>query len=692
MEYTNNLCNAFINSLNSDSNVRRQAEDYLNSIILDVSALEILFQLLLNNQIQSNIKLCICTFIKNYVNRYINHDSQDSMKDVSKVMTNEAVNYFKSNTFVLLQNLQAPYSTQIQEWINIIYRANRGYRIIWPDLVTNLHAILNNKNYLQSLEIYQLIANFTVRYTEEVSSNRLFEEILDCLKICQTMTDDLVYHLTIVQNIIQSLQQQQSYDSEKESSLKHCCKLIKFVIVIAYNFCYQDFCEYFEDNLVTWINILLSTCNLCLSLNTKEAYEVNEASLKFINKLFFMYYTDIDAHTNKFLAPMWTMVEKLNTKNPLLEKITSEVIEFFKCSLNNRIFNLQPEHVNILITNLVFPNLTISQKEIEDYEDNPISFMKGEIEESDEFCNKSLSINLLKILNGKNELLLSSSIKPYYNECLIQYNQNPTKLWSKKIEAINLIFSTVIETFSTYSGASNIKISEEELSTLMNEIVIKELSSIESNKLIKIYSFKFLIYFRNQIPNHWFDSLIDILISLISKNDNVYTFGALLSLEKILMMKNPKNFKEYKITNELNSNNLLLKILNGIHPEMVKYNEQAMKCFFKSISLATDDNLKSIMQGLQNTLLEVYKILLVLKSENYNAEFNYQLFESTAFLLRKFYIYDHGAYKIFREEINVILSSCFTNNLTDLWNYVFQIYSCELCIDKEFTNTQSVIF
>lgn len=76
------------------------------------------------------------------------------------------------------------------------------------------------------------------------------------------------------------------------------------------------------------------------------------------------------------------------------------------------------------------------------------------------------------------------------------------------------------------------KISDEELSTLTQEIVIKELQSTEYSKIIKIFAFKFLVYFRNQIPQDWYPSIVDILFKLIATNDELYVNGCLLVLDK----------------------------------------------------------------------------------------------------------------------------------------------------------------
>lgn len=63
---------------------------------------------------------------------------------------------------------------------------------------------------------------------------------------------------------------------------------------------------------------------------------------------------------------------------------------------------------------------------------------------------KANAINLLKNLNAQLSELYDKVIKPHYTQLLINYKNNPKQNWKDKIIAINLIFSSIIEVFSTH--------------------------------------------------------------------------------------------------------------------------------------------------------------------------------------------------------------------------------------------------
>lgn len=53
------------------------------------------------------------------------------------------------------------------------------------------------------------------------------------------------------------------------------------------------------------------------------------------------------------------------------------------------------------------------------------------------------------MINRHYETFYDSIIKPSFWNLLAEYNQNPKELWANKIVAINMIFSTVIQNFSS---------------------------------------------------------------------------------------------------------------------------------------------------------------------------------------------------------------------------------------------------
>lgn len=293
-------------------------------------------------------------------------------------MSKESIAYFKENIFVFFdENIAIEIKALVREWINVIYTANKGYRIIWHDLVDKLHIILQRKNYKVSSEIYELLATITCRYTQEISSNRLIEEILNCNNIYSTMTNDALTILVNKDTLI------------KEGNFAFYLAILKKILIITYNFNYQDYNEFIEENLEDWMKILFNTCTISLDTpTTQEAIELNTQSLKVINHWTGNYYEDIKKYCMNFQEPLWNMMNKLDVSNQKIEKLVFEVIDFYKISFMHKLVNFDLEKVNYIINKLVFPNLMLGENEVDDFNNDKLAFLKSEIEEVEDQSGK----------------------------------------------------------------------------------------------------------------------------------------------------------------------------------------------------------------------------------------------------------------------------------------------------------------
>lgn len=293
-------------------------------------------------------------------------------------MNDNSVQYFKSSVLSIIEVADKQLTGLIREWINIIYKNNKGYSIIWPELAQSLNMLLIKKNYNLSNEIYELLATITQRYTEELQSDRLITEILDCMCICDIMFNDMI---SISQNLSSLL---------SSNELPLYMNIMKNCLTICYNFNYQDFPEYFEDHLDNWIKILLSCCSIALNCNNEIVVTTNIQCLKIINLYYNSYLSDITNYKQQFLAPLWSFlpsIEKIDN-----ESLVIEVIEFYKIILLHNIEKLNENNINIILEKLVFPYLKLSNKDIDEYENDQVAFMRQEIEEVEDFSCKFLYI------------------------------------------------------------------------------------------------------------------------------------------------------------------------------------------------------------------------------------------------------------------------------------------------------------
>lgn len=239
-------------------------------------------------------------------------------------------------------------------------------------------------------------------------------------------------------------------------------------------------------------------------------------------------------------------------------------------------------------------------------------------------------------------------------------------------------------------GATKIKITQDELSYLIREVVMVEIdiNNQQSNDIIKVFAFKFLIYFRQQIPKDWLPMLVGSMLNLLSSENELFINGSLLVLEKFLYMRdlntNTNLFEEV-----VNNPEILGSLVNSLIAIVSKnLNQFAMKCLYKTISLVRKEYYGNIAKNIFMSLREILKLNI----ENpVNDEYNYFNFETIAFCLRNFHAHSNETYREMKSDINNILNSILERQIIDLQGYLFQIYSLELYLDGEFNDMIKVI-
>ena len=235
-------------------------------------------------------------------------------------------------------------------------------------------------------------------------------------------------------------------------------------------------------------------------------------------------------------------------------------------------------------------------------------------------------------------------------------------------------------------GVSEILISTEDLANYLKVVFIDEFENAayaKSNNLVKIYSLKFLLYFRQQIPLNWLGSTIKLLLDLCDFKNEILLNASILTLEKILHMKDSnqqKNVCEEALQDKEIFNKLMQKLFEILN---TKLNVLTIKCLLRSLILCPIayivPNLSSIITLFNHLLKEVIKNSL-------EDQFNYFFFETIALIMRK--LSSNNAYDALesfqnslQEYLNFIITntnSSISSKINDLFSYVFQIIALQI--------------
>ena len=660
---------------------------------MDVNTLTTFFSYILDKNEQINLRISASIFLKNYIQDYFYDSSNNAILNKHKIMDENSKAYFKENILQLLLNIDNNLLPHIIEMIKIVVQNANGYLVIWPNLMNFIGDVLNKHDMSKSKFIYQLITKIIKRYHLESKSQPLFREIINTMKyICQPMTEDALNIIKFFNNYNQN--------NKNDELMIQCLQMMNKIMSIFYSLNYQDFPEFFEDHLEEWITILNDTVllpNKNSNMNTINknlldlVIKLKAKTLKNINLYYYNYYEDVKNYIQQFSSSVWTVMCTCKT-NDNFSKLMKELLDFFKCGFQmRRMNNLNMDQLNQIIENIILPNMVLSEKEKEEFLDNPVEFLKIEFEEYDMSSNKYFSINLLQLIISNYPDVNKQIIVPKINSFLEEYNKDHIKNYNKKLVVIHLLFASCIKTFAQRYGVTELNPNSvyTDIESLINEIFIKEFQNYKSPAIIQTYSLKFLSTFRLQISDkNKLGQIILMLIEILNNCGEVTQYACLLCLDLILNMRDIKTRQSTTmeiVNNEKIFNKLISSLLNFI---IKNTNIFAMRCFFRTIKLTQEQKLQSLAESINTSIDTILQ--LIIKNPQID-EFNYYFFETCALIMKKFVVNNNNnidltLVKKFEKSIINDLNLILQNNITDLLGYTFQLFAYYLFISNDNNN------
>lgn len=203
-----------------------------------------------------------------------------------------------------------------------------------------------------------------------------------------------------------------------------------------------------------------------------------------------------------------------------------------------------PRHIQLLSSDqiiqnicekIILPNMQAREDDEELFEDEPLEFIRKDLEGSDADTRRRAASELARGMTTYFEAQLTPLFLNYITSCLQQYAQNPSN-WKMKDTAVHTFMAIAMKGTMTQHGVSQIN-----QNVNIQEFYAKHCQSdftANTNPMVLVGQIKFLIVFRNQL--NVFDHLATLLLTLMShQNTLVHTYAA-ICLEKYMALKNQK--------------------------------------------------------------------------------------------------------------------------------------------------------
>ncbi|XBW35603.1 hypothetical protein QEN19_001177 [Hanseniaspora menglaensis] len=636
----------------------------------------VLLSLLSSPSAANDIKLAAAITFKNLVKKkWIDIDGRHLLADVDLI---------RSNIIDCMVQLPPILKSQVGEAISII--AESDFPEFWPNLIPELVNKLSVVEFDKNLGVLTVAHEVFKRWRVLPRSDELFLEILKVLSEFQ----DVFMKLFI------AVDEQIDLNRNNSDILKVLFENMHLLIEIYYDLNCQDIPEFFEEHMEQGFGIILKYLNyqneiLEPLVDLDEDEDDSEITILIkcrcsIQELLYLYsskYCDVfGSLIGKFVETTWDLLSTMKplSKNDLLVCNSMEFLSSV-ARINDfaSIFNNENGHLNLLLEKIILPNLMLHQSDLELFEDDPIEFVRRDLEGSDIDTRRRACTDFLKVLKRKNLVEVTQISISHVNNFLNLYKQNPAQNWKYKDLAIYFYLAIAVEGQVTAFGCVETN-SYVDVIEFFKENIAGDLSKFDSkvNPIILVDAIKYIYVFRNQVGKDNIKTILPFLATFLT-NDNyvVYTYAA-VTLERILSMRESRTSTKFIFEKQdlagaaepLITNLFKLILKDSSKPEKLAENEFLMKSIYKICSIAQDS-----LGDFSNVVMkELIQILNLIKSNPSNPRFTHYTFEAIGINVKNQIVDSNNIGKII-ELITPMILNFLADDITEFIPYSFQLLS-----------------
>ncbi|SMN18045.1 similar to Saccharomyces cerevisiae YGL238W CSE1 Nuclear envelope protein that mediates the nuclear export of importin alpha (Srp1p) [Maudiozyma saulgeensis] len=574
-------------------------------------------------------RLAGALFFKNFLKRKWVDENGNHLLSVS------SVELIKKEIIPLMISLPANLQIQIGEAISII--ADSDFPTRWPGFLDDLVSRLSPDNMILNKGVLIVAHSIFKRWRPLFRSDDLF------LEIKLVLDKFTIPFLSLLETVDKQI-------DENKNNTPHLTLLFDVLLVLIklyYDFNCQDIPEFFEDNIQQGMGILhkyLSYSNTLLEdpddpENTSIVTKVKSA-IQEVVQLYTTRYDDVfSPMVNGFIEITWSLLTSTSDE-PKYDILVSKSLAFLTAVSRNpkyfEMFNNQ-EAMNNLTEQVILPNVTLRESDVELFEDDPIEYIRRDLEGSDTDTRRRACTDFLNELKEKNETLVTNTFMIHMKKFFEQYQSNPTEYWKYKDLYVFLFTTLAITGNITSAGVSttNPQLNVVEFFTVQ---IIPDLTGNVANNILKVDAIKFIYMFRNQLSKNQLIEILPLLANFLTSDEYVvYTYAA-VTIERILSIRESVSSPNFIFSkNDISSSaemllgnliNLIMK--QGTVPEKLAENEFLMKAIFRVLQTA-EDTIQGSFPTLLNQLISIINIIVKNPS---NPRFSHYTFESVGCLLR----------------------------------------------------------
>lgn len=465
-------------------------------------------------------------------------------------------------------------------------------------------------------------------------------------------------------------------NSGNKEALKGWFETLSLLVRIFYDMSSHDVPPIFEENLASICELLhkyLSYTNPLLATDDDDEVSIIDTVRADICEALELYTIKYDEDFSKYCGPfitnVWELLSNIGQETKY-DIIVSKALHFLTAVASTREhaenFN-NPDTLSQIVEKVILPNVALRESDIELFEDEPIEFIRRDLEGSDTDSRRRSATDFLRKLQEKFEDLVTNVVSRYINHYLTQGKTD----WKAKDTAIYLFISIAAK--GSVTAAQGVKT----VNPLVNVVdffqqnIAVDLMAEGGEPIPKVDAIKYLHTFRSQLSkDQWRDAFPHLVKNIGSDNYVIYTYAA-IAVERLLFLTDDSGIQVFTrgdvegFANEL-LERLFVLIERESTPAKLQENEFLMRCVMR-ILIAIKDGASAILDGVLQHLIAITNVM---KQNPSNPRFYYYHFEALGALVR--YCSSTKA-DVLNAKLWEPIQLIFTEDVSEFMQYVLQI-------------------
>lgn len=498
-----------------------------------------------------------------------------------------------------------------------------------PGLVKDLVSRISPTDYKVNNGVLEVAHSIFARWRPLFQSNDLYAEV-----------NHVVTHFgEPFCQLLRITDQQIDVNKDNAGPLKGWFETMSLLVRILYDLTCHDLPPVIESNLPYILGLLdkyLSYSSPIFDSDEDETTalenvkaDICEALTLFSTK----FDEDFTNYCERFITAVWELLSKVGPEKKY-DLLVSRALQFLTAVAGSKhAAAFYDENIlGQIVEKVILPNVTLRESDIEMFEDEPIEFIRRDLEGSDTDSRRRAATDFLRKLLEKFEVLVTSVVFKYIDHYLTQGQKD----WKAKDTAVYLYLAVAAKGAVTAAqGVKTVNPHVNVVEFFQNHIAADLLNDAGVEPISKVDAIKYLHNFRSQLTREQWQAAFQPLIkNMASDNYVVYTYAA-IAVERVLFLTNDQGEHMFSRADiEPLSKDLLDHLFKLVEkdsaPAKMQENEFLMRCIMRVLIVIN----QGVQPILDNVLNHLIGIVGVIKANPSNPRFYYYLFEAIGAVVR----------------------------------------------------------